>query len=791
MARLRIAATILDAAEKWKQRCLLEGGSLFSEERLWTKEHFGELQTYFVERPDEGSDSFEEKLRRQLDPAPPEAKRLWAEMTWVFYLIVSSVKRVTKLDRIRTVWEWSGAALPEEHWALGDVLDGGMVNPGTAYQVYQWREFKFIITMMLDWSSRSVREQESLLNNPWGFAEWVDGQEDGRRRQFRHALLFLLFPDEFESIVSLRHKRDIVKNLREKTGEILNVDQMGLTELDRALLAVRKRIEDEQLEEEIYFYESSLRERWQGGSPTPNSGNSTDRAGDEAWFQGRFGTADVWVIAAGEGARLWRDFDEHGIAAIGFDELTDLSEYDSRDAIHSALIENGAGQNPSNHSLAAWEFVHEVKIGDVLIVKRGRSAILGWGKVTGDYAYESERPEYRNLRKVEWHPCRSSINLQDPITTKTLTRFTSYKKWLRDVFKLIDAEEPEVRPNGTENGPYDITAALGDLFVEETQFRRILDTIALRKNLILQGPPGVGKTFNARRIAWYLVGRKDSRSIEMVQFHQSYAYEDFVQGWRPTETGGFTLRNGVFFEFCKRAEKQPKTPFVFIIDEINRGNLSRIFGELLMLIEADKRGPEHAIALTYGAPGERFSVPENVHLLGLMNTADRSLAIVDYALRRRFAFETLEPAYGTRQFREYLLEADVDRVLVDRIDRNLSQLNECIRDDKDLGPGFRIGHSYFVPEGSVDEQWYLGIVDTQIAPLLREYWFDRPEQVDRLVEDLRRRTTGKSPLPTSTTSCATPGTMSKKAIWYGWRNWKGWKEYKTSWARCWPWGLSG
>ena len=157
-----------------------------------------------------------------------------------------------------------------------------------------------------------------------------------------------------------------------------------------------------------------------------------------------------------------------------------------------------------------------------------------------------------------------------------------------------------------------------------------------------------------------------------------------------------------------------------------------------MLIEADKRGPDHAIALTYSNAGERFSVPDNVHLLGLMNTADRSLAIVDYALRRRFAFETLEPAYGTRQFRDYLLEADVDLDLVDRIDRNLSALNERIRDDKDLGSGFQIGHSYFVPEESADEQWYLGIVDTQIAPLLREYWFDHPEQVDRLVEELRR-----------------------------------------------------
>ena len=684
MSRLKKASTILDAARRWKQQCLLDGTSLFGEKKLWTRGNFEMLKEFFVERPEVGSGSFEEKLKVQLEPAPPETKHLWAEIAWLYYLIVhsNSVSRVTKLDRIRTVYEWSGTTLPENHWALGDVLEKGIVNPGTAYLAHQWREFRFIVLLMLNWSSLPKEERESLLNDPWGLAEWIDERTEGQR-QFRHALLFLLFPDEFEPIMSPGHKRKIAKAFSDDTNKASDFDSADLISLDKALLAMHTQLQDEYPEEEIHFYKAPFREIWKGDSTT--SGNDPlERTDDEAWYRDRIGTVNAWVIAPGEGARLWGEFLKLGIAAIAWDDLGDLNEYESQEAIHDVLIESGAGENPSNHSLTLWQFVHEMKIGDVVLAKKGRKVILGWGTVIGKYEHEYERAEYRNIRTVEWHPCSEPITLKALIPTKTLTQYTQYKDTLRDIFKLIDgnAMSPIEGPNEAGNESYDVDAALSDLFLEEIQFRRILDSIALRKNLILQGPPGVGKTYIARRIAWCLMGCKDSQSTEMVQFHQSYAYEDFVQGWRPTEAGGFELRNGVFFEFCKRAEKHPEKPYVFIIDEINRGNLSKILGELLMLIEADKRGLEHAIPLTYSVSGEYFSVPDNVHLLGLMNTADRSLAIVDYALRRRFAFETIRPAYRMEKFRGYLLEADVERDLVSRIDENLFGLNEHIRDDK-------------------------------------------------------------------------------------------------------------
>ena len=477
----------------------------------------------------------------------------------------------------------------------------------------------------------------------------------------------------------------------------------------------------------------------------------SEREDDETWFRKRFGGSDVWIISTGEGARHWSAFQEQGIAAVGFADIGDISGYGSRDAVHEKLTERmDPGSNPYNNSLALWEFAREVRIGDVFVSKKGRKEILGWGKVTGDYVYDPDYPEYRHIRKIEWNPCRKPVDLKTQwMVSKTFTRISRYKDLVRFVFGLIDGEasegdaKQESRNTGRQEAPepYDVHSALQDLFVSQNQLTRILDSITLRKNMILQGPPGVGKTFIAKRIAWCLIGRKDSNPVEMVQFHQSYAYEDFVQGWRPTETGGFTLRNGVFFEFCQRAGERPNTPFVFIIDEINRGNLSRIFGELLMLIEADKRGSEYAIPLTYSVTSDRFSVPDNVHILGLMNTADRSLAMVDYALRRRFAFETLQPAYHTEEFRKCLIEAEVDESLVTRIEDGISAINERIREDKDLGPGFEIGHSYFVPSGdedSLDEHWFRTIVETQIEPLLREYWFDRPEIVDAMLETLRQ-----------------------------------------------------
>jgi MoxR-like ATPase len=283
--------------------------------------------------------------------------------------------------------------------------------------------------------------------------------------------------------------------------------------------------------------------------------------------------------------------------------------------------------------------------------------------------------------------------------------------------------------------PYSIDDALAELFLEHDDVARYLEVWHSKKNLILQGAPGVGKSFIARRLAYALIGFKDDRKIQTVQFHQSYSYEDFVQGYRPDGQQGFTRKNGSFYEFRDRALKDPSGTYVFVIDEINRGNLSKIFGELMLLIETDKRGPRWGTRLAYGTEyDEDFFVPENLFILGMMNTADRSLSLVDYALRRRFAFVSMEPLFGAHKYRAHLEKHGLSESVIIRIISRMSELNQEIESDRlNLGPGFRIGHSFFAPARQVadEEVWYRRIVETEIYPLLEEYWFDAPEKADK------------------------------------------------------------
>ncbi|RUU14454.1 DUF3578 domain-containing protein [Mesorhizobium sp. USDA-HM6] len=335
----------------------------------------------------------------------------------------------------------------------------------------------------------------------------------------------------------------------------------------------------------------------------------------------------------------------------------------------------------------------------------------------------------------------SAIPDDSEIAERLESLLAAYEKIAIDEDTTIDLTEGEVPPTISAPPPYSVDDALSELFIERSEFERILTIWRSKMNLILQGAPGVGKSYLAKRLAYALIGVRDEAAIEAVQFHQSYSYEDFVRGFRPDGSGGFELRDGIFLRFVETARLHPSTPFVLIIDEINRGNLSKIFGELMLLIEADKRSPKGSTRLAYPRHEEgRFFIPDNVYLIGMMNTADRSLSLVDYALRRRFAFVTAEPQFEALGFAQFLRDRKLPDGMITRIQAHMGSLNEAIATDRiNLGPGFRIGHSFFTPRDDVrdPELWYQSIVDTEIAPLLEEYWFDSPDRADEWHERLK------------------------------------------------------
>lgn len=582
----------------------------------------------------------------------------------------------------------------------------------------------------------------------------------------------------------------------------------------------------------------------------------------------------VWVIAPGEGGRLWELCQAEEMICLGWDELGDLSQYSSRGAIQSALAVKYAerGEHQTNNSLTCWSFVGEIKEGDIIIAKAGRSKLLGYGTVKSGYRYDALRQEYRSIRDVEWLSVGSwTLAKDDWVGPKALTEVTKYTDWTKSVLEMMkpsvanywwlnaspaiwrfdslavgekviytavnddgnkrrmykhflaarpgdmvvgymasperevtcickvtqglheskegqgiqiekvkdfpvaipfdkleqqpglkDAEPiqqhqgslfrlqkteyeiirgllEEANPPGPAPVNYSDQDAMADLFMPAGQYWELKRALDFKKNIVIQGPPGVGKTFVARRLAYAFLRAKDLSRVEMIQFHQSYSYEDFVQGYRPSGSG-FVRRNGVFFEFVRRAQRDPDHRYVMIIDEINRANLGKVLGEMMLLIEPDKRGEEFAIPLTYAeSPEERFSVPENLYLIGTMNTADRSLAMVDFALRRRFIFMTLQPEFGER-FQKHLLGLGIPNALCNKLVERVGKLNEQIRNAKDLGTGFEVGHSFFTTYAKATEknadEWLKRVIELEIKPLLNEYWFDKTSMADEAVKQL-------------------------------------------------------
>ena len=575
-----------------------------------------------------------------------------------------------------------------------------------------------------------------------------------------------------------------------------------------------------------------------------------------------------WIYSPGEQAAFWDEYYQDGIMGLGWNKIGDLRAFKKQSDLIAPLKQNyGPDTSQKNSADMLYSFANEMKPGDIVFAKKGRSTIVGRGVVTSDYYYDGKHEIHPHLRKVNWTH-KGEWKSDSMLAMKTLTNITRYTDDVKQLNKLIEGkaspasiessdkqywwlvgnpkiwslsnmkvgEEQEYTLYNENGNPrrvfqnflnakkgdkvigyearptqkvvslleiskendgntigfrkvetlpepvsfstlretpgletmdymknqqgsffkvtpdeYDIIMELirGDnplpkkesnelytdnkfleeVFITRDEYNKLRNLLLRKKNLILQGAPGVGKTFAARRLAYAIMGEKDESRVMQIQFHQNYSYEDFVMGYKPTENGGFSLSYGIFHKFCRRASIDKEHRYFFIIDEINRGNLSKIFGELLMLIESDYR--DKPIQLSYN--DETFAVPSNIYIIGMMNTADRSLAMIDYALRRRFSFFEMKPGFETDAFHNFILGWSTSKL------RNLInaiiELNKVITDDDSLGSGFCIGHSYLCNLNSDSD--LESIVEYDIIPMLREYWFDNDDKFNQEAQKLR------------------------------------------------------
>lgn len=726
---------IYGIVESWRVRSLLGDRALLTdEEGVWSAENLSRVAAAFNGNPDTGSDTFLVKLERQLSALDDRAKQLAADMLYLMLLFPSNIGAKKKLENINVIMSWRDVPVTPDPELVDEARLCGVGSAGMGYNQNRPFEFGYFLDLMALLKSTSPDERAEILGEPWAFSRFLT-RINAPGKQLAHILEHLLFPDTFERISSGTDKGRVIIGLTEAAPA--KVKAMDRADRDRSLFALRQRIAAER-GPNFDFYDAEFSDTWRAGaSPTPSPAPGPDPS--------RATWAEVTSLEHGHGGPGW----ELGswlwsptTSSDGADRYSVMRQPKPGDVVYH-LVAGLPDKPPRRRYLWGRSIVAQA----VAIVGERPSAPGSWGNAEAYYKIALERCEPLAapvpMDEIE---ARHLQDIMDDLSERP--KHYPYAKYdegyrgsqgiyLAKLSARLDAafsapfDDPEggVAPEApSAREIYTSDDAAAEAFIPKGEIDEILDLWEAKLNIILQGAPGVGKSFMAKRLAYALIGEADPNRVETVQFHQSYAYEDFVQGYRPTPDRGFALRDGVFLRVCEAARKDRGRRYVLIIDEINRGNLSKIFGELMLLIEPDKRGDKWAARLAYAEPGaDRFHVPDNLFIIGMMNTADRSLSMVDYALRRRFAFITLRPQYRSDRFAAHLRDKAVPEEIIERIVERMSGLNEEIASDvQNLGPGFEIGHSFFVPtRGDVfAEAWYERVVKTEIAPLLGEYWFD-------------------------------------------------------------------
>lgn len=660
------AEQILNAASEWRQRCLINGGSLFSDKNLWNSQYLAEIERDVVNSQLELEGNFMQRLLKQLESVSIEAQQLTAEILWLLYLCPSNISAKTKREHIRNVWACSFEALDTRQRLLEDEILSGVGSAGTGFNTFRAREFAYLTNLLKVLLVLSPAEREMRLNNGYAFAEWLSAIPENASRQFRHMLMFLLFPDEFERIFSSIDRRTIIRAFKPQQKE-----ELSAVAMDRALLEIRREQEEKLHSMQLDFYVPPLSEIWQKREESAEQTMAIEPI-DEVLTQSKIIEPLNLILFGPPGTGKTYELNQLKEKYVSEAQMLTREQWLTEqlldkswcDVIFMALIDlNG---NAKVSAIREHEFV------------RTKATAL-------------ERT--KNLHQTIW----STLQNHAAIDSKTVNferRTAPYlfdKKSDSTWFLLSEARE---------------------------ECSDLVDLISS-----LEKHSGSNKTISR---------------YEFVTFHQAYSYEDFVEGIRPElddESGelSYSPQDGVFRRICQRAEADPEHRYAIFIDEINRGNVAKIFGELITLIEPDKRTSHNkGMRITLPYSREPFGVPENLDIYGTMNTADRSIALLDTALRRRFRFKELMPDSSKIAGSDdagYILDDDGNQINLRRL---LDAMNHRIRFL--LSRDLMLGHAYL---SSVTNLTQLKAVFlNQFIPLLQEYFYEDWHKIQLVFRDV-------------------------------------------------------
>jgi 5-methylcytosine-specific restriction enzyme B len=802
------SSVTLEASEHWRQQGLLTEGSIFADKSLWRLEHFQALNEHFVNQPLEGEGSFFEKLSAQLVNTAPEVKQLAAEILWVMFLCPSNIGEDKKREGIQTIWGWAEESFIEDSPWLRDDYLGGVGSAGTGFNTNRAREYVFVIRIVMNLKQLVPSNREALLNDGWKLAEWLEQIPECDARQFRHMMLFLLFPDSFERIFGGTDRRKIVTAFSRKSEAQVNA--MSAIEIDKELHAIRKNQEDAFGMKDLDFYETPLRELWKDAGNAawlltwnPEKWNWDSLKADRAATHKGETVTHRWACAnrkaaVGDKVYLARTgVSPKGVVAVG-NIVTG-----SYEAPHweEAKAENG---QTCWYVDVAFSRIQDPLAGDpYLSMEDLKKITVDQQHWTPEYSGIEIKTRSAGILKKRWEEvvvpvgptaavATNLIFYGPPGTGKThylnnlIERYRSRKqkigreawliqqlldmRWFDAVFAALWVLGGRARAKDIVNHEYIVlkARAMGrNRHVTNTVWATLQAHTVESSQTVQYKNKSLPYVFDKQEDGhWHLVEdwkeecaeqvsmaqalqkgpveEAAHQRYEFITFHQAYSYEDFVEGIRPIyndETGEIEYRvvPGVFTRIAQKAKADPGQRYAIFIDEINRGNIAKIFGELITLIETDKRidydengGKGLGMTLTLPYSGEAFGVPANLDLYGTMNTADRSIALMDTALRRRFTFRELMPDPGFISGSRgdgYIEDGEGGSINLRAL---LEAINQRIRFL--LNRDMMLGHAYFIK--ITDFSGLKHVLLNQIIPLLQEYFYEDWHRIQLVFRDV-------------------------------------------------------